>query len=433
MTESARESILSEAAFGPMLGKRATEFMHFGRQLIAQPGSEIQKKHLTRLVELAHDLETFLDDYGARNNKAYSYLTELIASLRGMGKAGVALSHLRGRLPRYALAIDASMGAEFAAETERTNDFLLKSIMRLLDAVEKEFDGLSIAIDPVAEASGVIAESGPRIVLPHNIDEEEITDEQQKIAEVATRYLAVSDRLRQTRITKIHNVDSLRGFVLKQMDEERVRALESQIHSIQSKYDTFIRATTLESRTPALSSLRGHASLALHLVEVGMELVHFYVRHENDVRYEVAKQRIANLIAKQDVLDRFVNYSIYFTDKILDVGRASAEEVLRAFIKTQEAEFVVPDGVILHARPISLIVRIVSHYGTPVRMEIEEEDCDAGSIMETILVVGSHPDARTVRFRGDSRVLSDVKLLFEHRLGEDGVSGLPTALDYLKK
>ena len=52
--------------------------------------------------------------------------------------------------------------------------------------------------------------------------------------------------------------------------------------------------------------------------------------------------------------------------------------------------------------------------------------------MDVILLAASHPQATSVGFRGDERVLADLRTLFEHRLGEDGLDGLPASLQYLR-
>ena len=49
-----------------------------------------------------------------------------------------------------------------------------------------------------------------------------------------------------------------------------------------------------------------------------------------------------------------------------------------------------------------------------------------------MVTVGSAPEARRFRFRGDERPLRDIALLFQHALGEDGLDRLPQELAYLR-
>lgn len=49
------------------------------------------------------------------------------------------------------------------------------------------------------------------------------------------------------------------------------------------------------------------------------------------------------------------------------------------------------------------------------------------------MIVGANPGAREVTFEGDHQPLSDLKKLFECRLGEDGVASLHPDLAYLAR
>ena len=55
-------------------------------------------------------------------------------------------------------------------------------------------------------------------------------------------------------------------------------------------------------------------------------------------------------------------------------------------------------------------------------MEIGGKVCSAGSILELMIAVGSHPKERRFLFRGDINPLRDIGLLFQHDLGGAGAS-----------
>jgi phosphotransferase system HPr (HPr) family protein len=113
-------------------------------------------------------------------------------------------------------------------------------------------------------------------------------------------------------------------------------------------------------------------------------------------------------------------------------GRQSAEALLRAYTNLQELVVELPDDLKLHARPAALIVGIVNRYATPVELEVDGRRCNAGSILDVLVTVGSHPDARKYLFRGDENPLRDIGLLFENGLGEHGIDSLPAELHYLR-
>jgi hypothetical protein len=78
-------------------------------------------------------------------------------------------------------------------------------------------------------------------------------------------------------------------------------------------------------------------------------------------------------------------------------------------------------------------VRVVQHHGLPVTMRMGDQEADAHQLMDVILLAASHPDEPVVRFRGDEKPLADLQALFEHRLGEEGLDGLPPSLAYLRE
>ncbi len=114
-------------------------------------------------------------------------------------------------------------------------------------------------------------------------------------------------------------------------------------------------------------------------------------------------------------------------------GRVLAEDLLPAYTNLQVLDVELGEGLQLHARPISLLVSIINHHATPVEFEVAGETCNAGSILEMIIIAGSKAEEKRFRFRGDERPLRDIALLFHHNLGEEGADSLPPELGYLAR
>ena len=432
MAEAASQDIISEETFAGVLSDRVADFASVLNLLLTTDATRWKKRHYVELAGRAQDLETLLDDHEARNNRAFAYPTELVASLRGFANVGTTLMHLTARFPRYNVALDPSIAGKFFEETERTVRFLQASVLRIAKDLRRSLDERSVQWTDEIVPDASVAEDPHQPSLPNNIDEEDLLNEERKIAEVATLYLGVVEQLEGIGEKPIDDSASLKSLVIERVDEERCRHIETLVHSLQSKYDTYVRSTAIESQTPSLARMRGHVSLALHLFEMATELVHFYVRHENDIRYEAAKQSVAALIDKTEVLDRAVNYALLFGCQVLRQGSGFATEALSQFVTATELVVAIPAGTSLHARPISLIVKIVNHHSTRVEMRIGNEACNAGSIMEIIMIAGNHPEIDKVEFHGDARTLDDLRVLFDHGLGELGAGELPDALDYLR-
>jgi phosphotransferase system HPr (HPr) family protein len=161
-------------------------------------------------------------------------------------------------------------------------------------------------------------------------------------------------------------------------------------------------------------------------------LTHFVERHEGGVRLEVAEQAIGALVDRGRLQEIILNDLLSAADRFMQRGRGIAEELLRSYTNLQELRVELPDELKLHARPAALIVGIVGHYGTPVELEVAGHKCNAGSILEMLVTVGSNPDARCFVFRGDENPLRDIGRLFESGLGERGLDKLPERLGYLR-
>jgi hypothetical protein len=58
-------------------------------------------------------------------------------------------------------------------------------------------------------------------------------------------------------------------------------------------------------------------------------------------------------------------------------------------------------------------------------MEVGGKRCNAGSILELLVTVGSQPHQKRFLFRGDERPVRDIQRLFAAELGERGLDLLP--------
>ena len=429
--EGVRELPIGEAEFRDLLRKPAGEFFSHFRVRQASDPSTWPKRVFSMLAQRAHVLETFLDDHDARYNRAYCFLAELVASIRGFSSIAAILGHIRVRLPRYRVRLPVAELEQLQRAMSEGNVLVCTALQRLLQETLAELARLGLEL-PETPASGVDGEESVRRYLPHDLEVEEGGSDEERVAAILSRYMEVSSRLqRAENLRPKDDPVSLTRFVANAYDETEARALETMVHNVQSAYDTHLKFTALEAQNPELRVFRGHISLGLHLLEIGTLLVHFYERHESEIQHRQAKERVAALIDGGQVLHHAVFFALYHASAVLLAARPMASELLASFVQQEEIELALIDGGILHARPLSLIVSVVRHHGTSVDMVIGEESTAANSIMGLIVFAGRHPDARSVRFRGDRRPLEDLRLLFEAGLGENGTDGFPEQLSYL--
>lgn len=432
--ERSLEEVIQERAFAGLLQTHAQPFFQVSNTLSRQSCETWAKKHFHQLVNAADSLESFLDDYGARFNRTYAALRELVASLRWFGMSGFSLSHLEGRLSSYDL--EASMSSEALAQARESirsaRAFIDETVRALLDQIVRECDELGLERTPELYPEQHIEPLAPRQRLPRNVGQEDLVDENQKIAEVASKYLATCDLLEELGIQATSDAQRRNDLLARCCSEARARVYEATVHNLQSTYDTNVKNSVVEGRDSRLPRLRGHLSTALHLLEAVTFLTHFVERHEGGQRNEPVERRITQVVVRARVQEVILNHLLTEAVRFMSCGRGVAEELLQAYTNLQELVVELPDDLKLHARPASLIVGIVGHYGTPVELELDGQRCNAGSILELLVTIGSNPDARRYVFRGDENPLRDIGLLFEGGLGERGMDALPAQLAYLR-
>jgi phosphotransferase system HPr (HPr) family protein len=421
-----RDVIVREEDFKRQLETASRAFGDCVAAVCADPQLLRSPAVVARIAQEAHDLETFLDDYGARQNRTFVTFGEMVASARGLASVNSTALHLADRLKRYQVLIDI---APLAADLERGQELLNRAICALFQALL----GNGHQIGCNWASTGISAETPlrQRHLLPRNLDEAEAVDERQHIAEIGARFLRVLETSRSLNLGTIRPRDSLAAFVAEHATEERCRWYESSVHSIQSMYDTFVLNTVVERDHPWLQALRGHVSVAFHLLEMATGLVHFYERHESDIRHVPARQAISEVVAQQDILDIAANICLRHAYLYVESASATANQILRTFVRQATMVLEMPAGVTLHARPLALIVQVARHYGTPLEISLDGESCSANSLMSLILLGGRHPRPHQIRVHGDSRALRDLEQLFASGLGEHG-QALPEELDYLR-
>lgn len=432
MGDGALEQVIAEREFAQLVERQADMLFRLANVLRTRGEDEWSRRHFFQLASEADAVEAFLDDFGARHNRAYALLRELVASVRGFALAGYSIAHLAARLDGYPSVLAMSDAAAAADSVTRTHAYLVGTVRTLLEAVQVEARALGVTIPASAFPEERWVADGPRRKLPRNRGQVDAASDEQKTAEIASRFVQAAKEFEALGARRIAAENERENWLQRNVSEERARSLEAAVHNLQSAYDTWVKGTAIEADDPRLPKLRGHASAALHLLEAVTQLTHFVERHERTAREDESARRLAALVSKRGVRDVTLNHLLVHAAAYLRSGRAIAEDLLPSYTNVQEIEVDLRDDLVLHARPTALIVAVVQRYGTPVEMEIDGARCSAASILEMMVSVGSAPEARRFRFRGDERPLHDIALLFAHGVGEDGLDRLPEELGYLR-
>lgn len=432
MGDGALEEVIPERSFAALLETRAEMLLRLARTVLELPDGGWSRRHFFQLVSESDSVEAFLDDFGAGHNRTYSLLRELVAALRGFALAGFSVAHLEHRLDGYPSVLSAGEASQAAASVVRARAFLQSTARGFLRAVLEETRALGLRDAAQTFPDGRWVPDGPLRKLPRNMGQEDLESDEQKTAEIAAKFVQAAELFEDLGVRRISDAHEREGWLQRHCSEERARTFEANVHNLQSAYDTWVKGTTVEAGDPRLQKLRGHASAALHLLEAVTQLTHFVERHERAVRDDRIARRIAALVSRSEVRDVTLNHLLVHAALFLKRGRSVAEDLLPSYTNFQEIEVDLRADLVLHARPAALIVGIVNRYGTPVQLEVDGRRCNAGSILDMMVTVGSSPEARRFRFRGDEHPLHDIQLLFRAGLGEDGLDRLPAEIGYLR-
>ena len=426
---------ISEEEFLILVQEPSTFFFKIYNSFAAKmnSGKGVSRKFYSNLIQEAEFLESFLDEFGARENKKWSFFTEYVACIRNLGISAFFIKHLLDRYPFYNLQESNENYDQFQSEARESLEFLNLSILNIYKEVTQSANknGLVFPKESVSPHEFSDIESNKR--LPRNIAEDEVKDEEEQIIELCDKIQEVAQNMQKIKINFGNDLVTLKKMVPYKINERKARAFKEDVHSLQSDYDTYIKNTKLEYEYPTIKNLRGHISMTLHLLEVVLWLCHFYERHEDEIRPGECKSKIAEMVNKTELLSQIINFGFYYSNKFMNNGSESAEEVIKNFIKIGRIEVPIPKPLGFHARPSTYISLIARQYDEDLFLIVDEEKFSSKSVMSLLQAGGAIADKgyQTVIFEGSTRVLDDIKILAKHNYCEE--QEIPQQLSYLRE
>lgn len=423
--------LIKDKEFTPLFSKESKNFFKINNFLKKVKDLSFTKKFYSHATEESHNLESFLDEHNAENYTRWVYMRELVASTRNMCGAAYTLKHIINWLPEYKVRED----EQFEGDSNKVLSFLNKTIITLFDESAKEAKRLGSAMPLISVNRDEFIDKHRRRFLPYDIDEEKVWNADEKAVEISTKYMDVARSIIELDIKKRYDKEKLIDIIPSKINDELVNGFKYGLRPLVSKYDTYIKGTPIEKKDRRIAPLRGYITLPMHLVELASFLTHFYERHEDEIRHEETKKRIAALVNKGDILDNIVNYSLFYTTKFIEEALPLAEGIKKDYMLPSRCE-VQGTKLGLHARVAVNIVNVANYHGTEVFIRVGDEKFDARSIM-SVMVAGGHIGSgkdKKVAFEGDERTLGDIKILAECDYGEgDNYKILLERLSYLKK
>jgi len=397
------------------------------------------KKLYSKLVTTSKILEDFLDFHGAKKNKEWVFYRELAATIQHLSSACYSQRHVLNRLMFY--SFEDIQQETFKKEASKTLKIIQKSINIAGSAALDEARRLKINVPDTGYDLSFFPGISSIQQLEHNIDDFNAKDQQKgNLTRIATEFLEVVKEFDKFAFYERYDLKKIYELVPEQINEVAIRRYEMLIHNIQSSFDSYVINAKSASENLLLDQLRSHFSIVFHILQVLGRLLHFYERHLYDTGYKDVYKNISislsYIIDPNVLLDRSINFCLFFAWKFLSSGKALASRILNENMETSLIEVTIPKDRGFHSRPSLLVAKIVQHYGGEVKMLVNNDVFDAASVLDIQWAGGkiNKEEIENVQFKGDLRALNDLKILAGVNYGEDHMGKgipLPKELSYL--
>jgi len=401
------------------------------------PDHIFSKKLYSTLISSSQLLEDFLDYHGAKTNKDWYFYRELSAAVRHLSLGGYTQRHIQDRLSFY----DLGDTQQFETEGTATHDFLKSSLMTLAPIITNEAKRLHIQMPEDAFSDSDFPGLPTSEILETDIDDDNKDEQKENIVKIASEFLNIATNFDPFRFYEPHDLQGILTIVPEKINEVEIRRFEMLVHNLQSSFDTYVIHGGYLFGNRELKRLRGYFSVVFHLLQIMGRLLHFYERHLHKAGYKniykTVQSRLSKLVNANTLLDRTINYGLFYVCHFLSSGKDLATNILNEYIERGSITVGVPENLGFHSRPSLLVAKIVQHYGGKVELCVNKDRFDAGSVLDIQWAGGKiqKEKIRRVRFEGDVRALRDIKILAGVNYGEDTMGKgvpLPNQLQYLR-
>jgi len=330
------------------------------------------------LLSQSTQMEEILDAYDARNNSQWSRFRALVAAVKLFADIGYELLHIQHSLPRYQLL---PIGHDFAKATREAFAFTEKVLLEVSRQLTSQALELNLTIYPNQAGEELFTEHLPCGRLAHDRQTYRTQTVRETVTLLATAFLNLAAET-ELLCSDAQTWTEERPYELPEsVSEKNLRRLKFMFHSLQSLYDTHVSDTETEGLDRQLPVLRGHISVVFHLLQTATLFAHYYERHICGQLLD-ASTCVKPLMKPETMLAMLMNYSVIYSTSYIECAQRLCQEMLKRYAQVGRIEVAVPRYRGFHVRPATLIAKLVLHYGSQVRMELDGDMYDPGSPLE---------------------------------------------------
>ncbi len=371
---------IADEDFQKLITKRARTLLGLARYLSQCKSRDkiLIRPFLGELLSQSMQLEELLDAYDAGNNCRWCSFRSLTAAFKLFSDVSYELLHIQHSLPAYRLL---PIERDFVKDTEEAIEFTGDVLSRASEQMLARADQLGLSVPSESSFKKSYTEELPAGRLPHNCWMRRIETVSETVTLLATAFLNLAAESKDVRAASRAKPEDYASYVLNSISEEKLRSLELRFHNLQSLYDTYVSGTEAEVLDTDLPILRGHISVVFHLLKTATSFAHYYERHVNKELCD-SPTRFEPLVKAEELLAILMNYSVTHISLYIDCAEHLCHRMLKRYAEVGQIEVSVPPYRGFHVRPSTLISKLVLHYGSEVRMQMDEENYDACSPLE---------------------------------------------------
>ena len=373
-------TIVADETFQKLIARRARRLLGIARYLSeCQTTAEMMVRPLMgALLSESTQVEELLDACGARSNCEWCGFRSLTAAMKHFSDASYEMLHIRYSLATYRLL---PIEHDFVKVTDETLEFTGRVLRHAAEQMLIKAGQLGLPVPTAHPREKAYREELPHGRLPRLCITHKIETVAETVTLLTTAFLNLAVQSKDVRAASRAKPSEYAAYLLDSISEKRLRSLELEFHNLQSLYDTYVSGTEAEELDTNLPVLRGHISVVFHLLRIATLFVHHYERHVNKQPCN-STGRQPPLMEGQTLLSILMKYAITHISLYIDCAENLCREMLRRYAEVGQIEVPVPPYRGFHVRPSTLISRLVLHYGSEVKMSMDDETYNAALPLE---------------------------------------------------
>jgi len=206
---------------------------------------------------------------------------------------GYSQTHILNRLDFYGLPDTRT----FEKEGTATLYFFRKSLRKLAPVILEEAKRLNIPLPEknyeMDEFPGIITGE----MLEYDIDDIDKDQQKKSIVNIASEFLSIAANFDPIGFYEPYKFEEMLKIVPEKVNEVEMRRFEMLVHNLQSSFDTYVIHGAYRYGNRKLKELRGFFSVH----KAGYKSI-----------YKKVQDRLSSLIDPEELLDRTVNYGLYY-------------------------------------------------------------------------------------------------------------------------